>query len=91
VLLSGVIVMQTLRILTACAATLIVGSASAQQQSDTQQTPQATQDVGGVTQMSQSDAGASIKTTRQQVYNELIRSENSGEQARLNSSLYHGN
>jgi hypothetical protein len=88
---SGVIDMKTFRIVATCAVALIVGQAWAQDQTEPQQTAPAAQDVGGVPQMSRSEVGSSMAVTRQQVYNELIRSEQSGEQGRLMNDLYHGN
>ncbi|KLU25531.1 hypothetical protein EOS_14505 [Caballeronia mineralivorans PML1(12)] len=81
--------MKTLRIVVACAATLVVGQAWAQEQAATMETAQPAQDVGGVTDMSRSDAGAPKGITRQQVYQDLLRSQQSGEKARL-QDLYHG-
>jgi hypothetical protein len=81
--------MKTLRIVVACAAALVVGHAWAQEQTATTPTAQPAQDVGGVTDMSRSDAGAPKGITRQQVYQDLLRSQNSGEQSRL-QELYHG-
>jgi hypothetical protein len=81
--------MKTLRIVVACAATLVVGHAWAQEQAATMETAQPAQDVGGVTDMSRSDAGAPKGITRQQVYQDLLRSQQSGEKARL-QDLYHG-
>jgi hypothetical protein len=83
--------MKTLRIVVACAATLIVGHAWAQEQAaPTMATAQSAQDVGGVTDMSRSDAGASKGITRQQVYQDLLRSQQPAEHARL-QDLYRGN
>jgi hypothetical protein len=83
--------MKTLRIVAACAAALVVGHAWAQNQPGTTETAtaQPAQDVGGVTDMSRSDAGAPRSLTRQQVYQDLLQSQQSGEQSRLHE-LYHG-
>ena len=83
--------MKTLRIVAAFTAALVVGHAWAQNQPATTETAtiQPAQDVGGVTDMSRSDAGAPMSLTRQQVYQDLLRSEKSGEQSRL-QELYHG-
>jgi hypothetical protein len=83
--------MKTLRIVAACAAALVVGHAWAQNQPATSETAtaQPAQDVGGVTDMSRSDAGAPAGLTRQQVYQDLLHSQQSGEQSRLHE-LYHG-
>ncbi len=83
--------MKTLRIVGACAAALVVGQAWAQDQPMTAQTTaQPAQDVGGITDISRSDAGMPAGLTRQQVYQDLIRSQQSGEQSRL-QEIYHGN
>ena len=83
--------MKTLRIVAACAAALVVGQAWAQDQPMTAQTTaQPAQDVGGMTDISRSDAGMPAGLTRQQVYQDLIRSQQSGEQSRL-QEIYHGN
>jgi len=55
-----------------------------------QTTAQPAQDVGGITDISRSDAGMPAGLTRQQVYQDLIRSQQSGEQSRL-QEIYHGN
>lgn len=83
--------MKTLRIVAACAAALLVGQAWAQDQPapTATMTAQPAQDVGGVTDMSRSDAGAPMSLTRQQVYQDLLQSERPGEQNRL-QQLYHG-
>lgn len=83
--------MKTLRIVAACAAALLVGQAWAQDQPVTTSTTTAQpgQDVGGVTDISRSDAGAPMSLTRKQVYQDLVHSERSGEQSRL-QELYHG-
>ncbi|SAL31490.1 hypothetical protein AWB69_02665 [Caballeronia udeis] len=83
--------MKTLRIVAACAVALVAGQAWAQAQPATTETAtvQPAQDVGGVTDMSRSAAGAPMGLTRQQVYQDLLRSQQSGEQSRL-QDLYHG-
>ena len=83
--------MKTLRFVAACAAVLVVGHAWAQNQPATTETAtaQPAQDVGGVTDMSRSDAGAPMSPTRQQVYQDLLRSQQSGEQGPL-QDIYHG-
>jgi hypothetical protein len=90
--LSGVLDMKTLHIVAICAAALIAGQASAQDNAaaphDT--TPPAAQDVAGTSQMTGSDSGYSMRITRQQVYDELVRSQQSGEQERLRKELYFG-
>jgi hypothetical protein len=83
--------MKTLRIVAACAAALLAGHAWAQDLPATTATmsAQPAQDVGGVTDMSRSDAGVPAGVTRQQVYQDLLHSQQSGEQGRL-QELYHG-
>ncbi|MEX3999220.1 hypothetical protein AB4Y38_10015 [Paraburkholderia sp. EG285A] len=86
--------LNTVRIAVAAAAALFAGSALAQAQSDdqTQQasTPPAAQDVGGAP-MSTSASGAPMALTHAQVYQDLVRSEQSGQQKALSEGLYHGN
>jgi hypothetical protein len=86
--------MTTVRIAVAAAAALFAGSALAQSQSDDQSqqasTPPAAQDVGG-SPMSTSASGAPMGLTHAQVYQDLVRSEQSGQQKALNEGLYHGN
>jgi hypothetical protein len=85
--------MKTAGIAVAAAAAFLAGSALAQSQSDdTQQasTPPAAQDVGGST-TSTSAAGAPMTITHAQVYQDLVRSEQSGQMKALNQGLYHGN
>jgi hypothetical protein len=85
--------MNTVRIAVAVAAAFFAGSALAQSQGDDQQqasTPPAAQDVGG-SPMSTSAAGAPMALTHQQVYQDLVRSEQTGQLKALNQSLYHGN
>ncbi|SOE93214.1 protein of unknown function [Burkholderia sp. D7] len=83
--------MKTLGIVAACAVALVAGQAWAQDKPATTETAtiQPAQDVGGVTDMSRSDAGAPKSLTRQQVYQDLLHSQQSGEQGRL-QELYHG-
>ena len=83
--------MKTLRIVAACAVALFVGQAWGQDQPTTTQTmtAQPAQDVGGVTDISRSDAGGPQALTRQQVYQDLLQSQQSGEQSRLHD-LYRG-
>jgi len=85
--------MNTVRIAVAAAAALFAGSALAQSQSDDQKqasTPPAAQDMGG-SPMSTSASGAPVALTHAQVYQDLVRSEQSGQQKALNEGLYHGN
>lgn len=81
--------MKTLRIVATCAAALIAGQAWAQTTAVSQQdATQGAQDVGGVPPGSASGMATGI--TRQQVYNELIRSQQSGELKELQQGLYRG-
>jgi hypothetical protein len=90
--LSGVIDMKTLRIVAICAAALIAGQASAQEKevASGDAPPPVAQDVGGTSPMSQSDSGSALTASRQQVYQNLIQSQQSGEQARLRKDVYFG-
>jgi len=84
--------MNTVRIAVAAAAAFFAGSALAQSQSDQQtqaSTPPPAQDVGG-SPMSTGAAGAPIALTHAQVYQDLVRSQQSGQQKALNEGLYHG-
>ncbi|HWT38533.1 MAG TPA: hypothetical protein VN289_19760 [Paraburkholderia sp.] len=87
--------MKTLRIAATCAVALSVGylgHAWAQDQpaaTQAAQTAQA-QDVGGMPDTSIGQSGHAMGTTRGAVYQDLVRFEQSGEQQRLNGSLYHG-
>jgi len=81
--------MKTLRIVAMCAVALIAGQAWAQNTAVSQpDTTQAAQDVGGVPPSAAS--GMPMGASRQQVYDELIRSQQSGEQQRLWEGLYRG-
>ncbi|MCP3720939.1 hypothetical protein [Paraburkholderia sp. CNPSo 3281] len=85
--------MTTVRIAVAAAAVLFAGSALAQSQSDDQtraSTPPVAQDVGGAP-MSTGASGAPMALTHAQVYQDLVRSEQSGQQKALSEGLYHGN
>lgn len=86
--------MNKVSIAVAAAAAFFAGSALAQSQSDdqTQQaaTPPAAQDVGG-SPMSTGASGAPMALTHAQVYQDLVRSEQSGQQKALSEGLYHGN
>ncbi|MGF6573259.1 hypothetical protein SAMN05443245_3744 [Paraburkholderia fungorum] len=89
--------MKALRLAAICAVAALTGSAWAQNApapttdtlSDTSAAPPSA-DVGGVGNAMGSGAGIPA-TSRQQVYQDLIHSEQSGEQARLMHDLYHGN
>ncbi|KAE8757860.1 DUF4148 domain-containing protein [Paraburkholderia madseniana] len=82
--------MKTLRLVATCAVALIFGQAWAQDNPVQSATPPAAQDVGGTTSSSAGESGSAAKLTRQQVYQDLIRSRQSGEQSRLWGDLYHG-
>ncbi|GJH38421.1 hypothetical protein CBA19CS91_36710 [Paraburkholderia hospita] len=86
--------MKTLRIAATCAVALsvgYVGHAWAQdQQPAAVPVAQTAQDVGGMPDASIGQSGRAMGTTRSDVYQDLLRSEQSGEQHRLNASLYHG-
>jgi hypothetical protein len=85
--------MKTLRFAATCVAALSVGAighAWAQEQPGPAQTAQSAQDVGGMPDTSIGQSGHAMGTSRNDVYQDLVRSEQSGEQHRLNSSLYHG-
>ncbi|MCG5075663.1 hypothetical protein [Paraburkholderia tagetis] len=83
--------LNTVRIAVACSAAFFAGLALADTSSDPSQgTPSASQDVGG-TPMSNSAAGAPLRMSHAQVYQDLERSIKSGERDRLNNDLYHGN
>jgi hypothetical protein len=85
--------MNTVSIAVAAAAAFFAGSALAQSQSDQSQQaamPPAAQDVGG-SPMSTGAAGAPMALTHAQVYQDLVRSEQSGQQKALSEGLYHGN
>ncbi|CAG9209198.1 conserved exported hypothetical protein [Paraburkholderia caribensis] len=85
--------MKTLRIAATCAVALsvgYVGHAGAQDQSATVPVAQTAQNVGGMPDTSSGQSGRAMGTTRADVYQDLLHSEQSGEQHRLNASLYHG-
>ncbi|WP_321884349.1 hypothetical protein [Paraburkholderia bannensis] len=83
--------LNTVRIAVACSAALFAGLALADSSSDpSQSAPSASEDVGG-TPMTNSASGAPMALTHAQVYQDLVRSEKSGERDRLNSDIYHGN
>jgi hypothetical protein len=88
--LSAAQVAHAARIAVACAAAFLAGFAYADPQPDqTPAAPTVSQDVGG-TPMSTSASGGPTSITREQVYQDLVRSEQSGERAQLDKSLYHG-
>jgi hypothetical protein len=80
--------MNTLRSVVACAAALIACSAWADDATATSQTEPPTQDTGGVTPGMQ--AGANQALTRDQVYQDFLRAQQSGQIKRLQQDLYHG-
>lgn len=82
--------LNTVRIAVACSAALFSGLTFADTPTDpSQSAPSASQDVGG-TPMTDSAAGAPQPVTHAQVYQDLVHSMQSGEHARLNKELYHG-
>lgn len=85
--------MKTLRIAATCAVALSVGylgHASAQDPPAAAQNAASAQDVGGMPDASIGQSGRAMGTTRTDVYRDLVRYQQSGEQQRLNGSLYHG-
>jgi hypothetical protein len=94
--MKGVNDMNALRLAAICTVAALAGSTWAQTaptttdtMSDTTTAPPSA-DVGGVSTTTAAGPGATM-TTRQQVYQDLIHSEQSGEQARLLHDTYHGN
>jgi hypothetical protein len=84
--------MKTLRLVLTCAFALVAAQAWAQDQPAPQASVQASQDVGGTTDaMSSAGGGAHQPLTRQDVYQDLVRSEQSGQQAKLWNGIYRGN
>jgi hypothetical protein len=81
--------MNTFRNVAVCTLALIAANTWAQDPSAAQPAEPPAQDVGGVTSP-RMDAGVPRSVTRQQVYQDLLRSRQSGEQQRLDSDLYHG-
>jgi hypothetical protein len=84
--------MKTLRIVLTCAAALVAAQAWAQDQPPPPASVQANQDMGGMTDaMSSAGGRANQPLTRQDVYQDLVRSEQSGQQAKLWKDIYRGN
>jgi hypothetical protein len=83
--------MKTLRIVLTCAAALVAAQAWAQDQPQPAASVQANQDMGGMTDAMSSAGRAPQPLTRRDVYQDLVRSEQTGEQARLWNGLYRGN
>lgn len=89
--------MKALRLAALCAVAALAGSAWAQNApattdtaTDTNAAPPPSADVGGVGNAT--GMGAGMQTiTRQQVYQDLIHSEQSGQQSRLSRDTYRGN
>lgn len=89
--------MNALRLAALCAVAVMAGSTYAQNaptttdaMSNAPTAPPAAADVGGM--VNATGTGTAIPaTTRQQVYQDLIHSEQSGEQSRLMQGTYHGN
>jgi hypothetical protein len=86
--------MKTLRVAATCTVALSVGylgHAWAQDSSAPTQAAQTqAQDVGGLPDASIGQSGHAMGTSRGDVYQDLVHFEQSGEQHRLNGSLYHG-
>ncbi|MGF7128968.1 hypothetical protein P3T40_000434 [Paraburkholderia sp. EB58] len=82
--------MKMFRIVVTCAVALVAGHVCAQDQPAPPVAAQPAQDVGGISDASRSAAGAPQAMTRQQVYQDLVHSEQSGEQTRLWNGLYRG-
>ncbi|KAA1007676.1 hypothetical protein FVF58_23430 [Paraburkholderia panacisoli] len=82
--------MKTLRLVAICAFALSLGQAWAQDKPVPSEAPSAAQDVGGTPSSSTGEAGHAMQVSRQQVYQDLVRSQQSGEQARLWGDLYRG-
>ncbi|BCF99674.1 hypothetical protein PPGU19_042430 [Paraburkholderia sp. PGU19] len=88
--------MKTLRIAATCAVALSVGYVghtwAQEQQPAAVPVAQTAQVVDGMpaTSVGVGQSGHAMGTTRSEVYQDLLRSEQSGEQHRLNASLYHG-
>jgi hypothetical protein len=84
--------MKTLRIVLTCAAALVTAQAWAQDQPAPATSVQASQDMGGMTDaMSSTGIRANQSLTRQDVYQDLVRSEQSGQQTKLWRDVYRGN
>ena len=82
--------MKTLRLVVTCAAALSLGQVWAQDNPVQSATPPAAQDVGGTISSSTGESGSTATLSRQQVYQDLIRAQQSGEQSRLRSEFYRG-
>ncbi|WP_118183053.1 DUF4148 domain-containing protein [Paraburkholderia phosphatilytica] len=82
--------MNTLRIVVACAAACIaVGAWADDATTATNQTEQPAQDTGGV--MPGMQTGANQALTREQVNQDFLRAQQSGQIEKLQRDLYHGN
>jgi hypothetical protein len=95
--MKGVNNMNALRLAAICTVAALTGSTWAQNAptatdtlSNSSAAPPPSADVGGVGTSTAAGSGAAM-VTRQQVYQDLIHSEQSGEQARLLHDTYHGN
>jgi hypothetical protein len=82
--------MKTFRIVVICAVALAAGHVWAQDKTVPPVSEQPAQDVGGVTDVSTSESGSPKGMTQQQVYQDLVRSQQSGERARLWKDPYNG-
>lgn len=81
--------MNTFRFAAVCAIALLGTSAWAEDQAASQSTEPPAQDVGGVIPPSVA-AGAPQSMSRQQVYQDLLQSQRSGQQQSLDNGLYRG-
>lgn len=82
--------LSTMRMAVVCAAACFAGFAWADSQTDQQTgSPQASQDQGGMPSTT-SASGGPTALSRAQVYQDLVRSEKSGELNRLQMNLYNG-
>ena len=81
--------MNTFRFAAVCAIALLGTSAWAEDQTASQSAEPPAQDVGGVIPPSV-QAGAPHSMSRQQVYQDLIQSQRSGQMQSLDNDLYRG-
>ncbi|RQH04171.1 hypothetical protein [Paraburkholderia dinghuensis] len=82
--------LSTMRLAVACAAACFVGFAWADSQPDTSPgSPQPSQDVGGMPS-TMGASGKSTAITHEQVYQDLIHSEQDGDLERLKKTVYRG-
>ncbi|RQH04173.1 hypothetical protein [Paraburkholderia dinghuensis] len=82
--------LSAMRLAVACAAACFAGFAWADSQPDTSPgSPPVSQDVGGMPS-STGAAGAPSAITHEQIYQDLIRSEQNGTLEKLQKTLYNG-